>query len=627
MPNQSSEPEDGLCQPRPPDVAPRAAKYRFDPCLKSAPTILVLVACLQGSGAVHPPPGPDALAAPETARFTAAAGAYLGEYFAAHPVRASELGIHLHDGALADLSRSAIDARARELHRWLDRLLAIDARALASDAAFDHRILEYAMRAELLELEEVRTWRRSPMLYEREIAQGIATLIARDTAPLAVRAGALAARLEATAGILVAARENLRDVPPSWAESGAAGARSIASWLATDAPRELARQGSAELEASLGLRLERARADAIRRLERFGDWVERELVPRARGDFRLGRELFERKLLYEEHLGYSVDELLRVNRAAIEHYRREIELVAGRIDAGRPVPEVVGRVVGEHPGREELLDAAGVYVEQARRLVRERDLLTLPPEQLPEIRVMPALIGGTFASMSTPGPFEPRPYASFFNLAGVKASWSRDQESEHLSYFNHPSLLGIAVHEVMPGHFVQQMSRRRLASAVRKVFLPASVSEGWAHYAEEMMVDEGLGGGDPVVRLAQLRRALQRHARWQASLSMHAFDGSLEDATRAFRATAYFPDFPARREIQRGTYDPTYLSYALGRMLIFELREEYRRAALARGESFSLREFHDRFLALGLPLPLARKALLGDAAQPAVLRAEGAREP
>jgi uncharacterized protein (DUF885 family) len=142
-----------------------------------------------------------------------------------------------------------------------------------------------------------------------------------------------------------------------------------------------------------------------------------------------------------------------------------------------------------------------------------------------------------------------------------------------------------------------------------------------------MMVDEGLGGGDPIVRLAQLRRALQRHARWQASLSLHAFDGSLEDATRAFRATAYFPDFTARREIQRGTFDPTYLSYALGRMLIFDLREEYRRAVLARGERFSLREFHDRFLALGLPLPLARRALLGDGRPAPELRAAGAREP
>jgi uncharacterized protein (DUF885 family) len=595
--------------------------------LKSAPTILVLVVCLQGSGAVAPPPAPAALRLDEAERFAATSRAYLARYFAANPVRASELGIHLHDAALADLSRRGIDARASELHHWLERLLDIDGRALAPDAAFDHRILEYAIRAELLELEEVRTWRRSPMLYEREIAQGLVTLIARNTAPLGPRADALAARLAATAGILAAARDNLRDVPLEWAEGGAGSARSIASWLRTEAPRELARQGSARLDAERWGRLEAARAGAIRRLERFADWVEQDLVPRAHGDFRLGRELFERKLLYEEHLAYSVDELLRINGEAIEHYRREIELVAARIDADRSVAEVVGRVIGEHPTPGELLDAAGLYVEQARRLVHERDLLTLPAEPLPEIRVMPALLGGTFASMSTPGPFEPRPFASFFNLAGVKASWSRAEESEHLSYFNHPSLLGIAVHEVMPGHFVQQMSRRRFASDVRKVFLPASVSEGWAHYAEEMMVDEGLGGGDPIVRLAQLRRALQRHARWQASLSLHAFDGSLEDATRAFRATAYFPDFTARREIQRGTFDPTYLSYALGRMLIFDLREEYRRAVLARGERFSLREFHDRFLALGLPLPLARRALLGDGRPAPELRAAGAREP
>jgi uncharacterized protein (DUF885 family) len=168
----------------------------------------------------------------------------------------------------------------------------------------------------------------------------------------------------------------------------------------------------------------------------------------------------------------------------------------------------------------------------------------------------------------------------------------------------------------MPGHYVQLMWRDRLPSDVRKVFLPSSVVEGWAHYVEQMMVDEGLGDGDPTVRLGQLRRALQRHARWDAGLGMHVFDETVDEAADRFREIAYFAEFPALREAQRGTYNPTYLVYALGRMEILALREDYRRYVEARGEPFSLREFHDRFLSLGLPISLAREAMMPDADRP-----------
>jgi uncharacterized protein (DUF885 family) len=166
----------------------------------------------------------------------------------------------------------------------------------------------------------------------------------------------------------------------------------------------------------------------------------------------------------------------------------------------------------------------------------------------------------------------------------------------------------------MPGHYVHALYNRTLPTDVRKVFTPASLSEGWAHYVEQMMVDEGLGGPDPAVRLGQLRRALQRHARWYAGIELHTTDATIEETARTFAEIAHFAAFPAYRETLRGTYNPTYLYYALGRMQILELREEYGERCRARGEPFSLKEFHDRLLSLGLPLPLARRALLEDPA-------------
>ena len=582
--------------------------------MKRGPAILLLFVCLQGSGAVPlylGPPASDAGQKQTRERFDALSREYLRWYFATHPVRASELGIRRHDSALPDLSRRAIARRVRESRAWLARLETIDPRLLDRDAGFDRSILDHAIRAELLDLEEVRSWERNPLTYGRAIADGIATLIDRDVAPLEPRLPDLISRLNATAAVVAAARRNLHDVPWLWAEVAAQGARATSSYLRDEAPALLARQGLAQLDPRTRRRFERARQRAIERLQGFATWIERDLMPRATGDFRLGRELLERKLRYEEHLELPIDELWRINQAAIDDYRARVEREVARIDGERSAAEVMGEIAGEHPAPSELLAAAHAFVEQARRFVAERDLVTLPAEPLPVVRAAPALARSAFASMTTPGPFDSSAGGSFFNLTNVDPAWSARQESEHLTYFNYPGLLGISVHEVMPGHFVQQMWRRRWSSDVRKVFLPASVSEGWAHYVEQMMVDEGLGGDDPAVRLAQLRRALQRHARWQAALSMHAFGGSLEQATRMFRETAYFAEFPARRETQRGTYDPTYLYYALGRMQILALRESYRRLVESEGRVFSLREFHDRFLSLGLPMPLAQEALLG----------------
>ncbi len=306
-----------------------------------------------------------------------------------------------------------------------------------------------------------------------------------------------------------------------------------------------------------------------------------------------------------------------MNEQAIREYQRWVSHEAARVDPSRPTAEVMAEITRDYPSPERLIPEAQQSVERARRFVERHGIVTLPEDRLPVVRPTPEFARSGFASMSTPGPFETRATEAYYNITNVDPGWSHEQQAQHLTYFNYPGLLGISIHEVMPGHFVQLMWRKRLPTDVRKVFLPASLVEGWAHYAEQMMIDEGLGDGDPAVRLGQLRRALQRHARWHAGLSMHAFDGSLIDAARRFEEIAFFAQFPAMREAQRGTYNPTYLYYALGRMEIYKLREDYRDYVEARGGRFSLREFHDRFLGLGLPISLAREALMPDAAQSA----------
>jgi uncharacterized protein (DUF885 family) len=584
--------------------------------MKAVAATLMLGVLLSSSGCTtHPPDTASAVVAADAAvspddAFAALSREFLEWYYANHPVRATSLGVHRYDGKLPDFSRDGIRRRADELDRWLERLATIEREDLDGDAYYDHPVLDHAMRAQLLDLREIEGWRRNPMVYNRAVADGAALLIDRQFAPLEERLLDLTSRMEQVAGLLSAARANLDDVPRLWAELALRDARGTSTFLARTVPDALREQGVGEVEARLAARWERARERAVEQLDRFGVWLSDELLPRANGDFRLGRELFERKLLYEEHFSLSADELRSLNEEAIERYRRWVEEEARRIDPAGTPAEVMRAVAERFPEPDELIATAERDVLQARDFVVHNEIVTLPSDLLPTVRPTPAYARSGFASMSTPGPFETVATEAYYNITNVDPDWTEEQKHQHLTYFNYAGLLGISIHEAMPGHFVQLLFRQQVPTDVRKVFTPNSLVEGWAHYTEQMMIDEGLGDGDAAIRLGQLRRALQRHARWEVGLSMHAFGEPLEQAAERFEEIAYFSPFPALRETQRGTYNPTYLYYALGRMEIFRLREDYRAWLERRGERFELREFHDRLLRLGLPLPLAREALM-----------------
>jgi uncharacterized protein (DUF885 family) len=547
---------------------------------------------------------------PDQARFDALQGEFLDAYLAEDPVRATELGVHDQDDRWPNLSHEALQRNVESQREWLARVEAISRDNLSGPAYADHRILEYGIRARLLELEEVRSFMHDPNLYNGIVARGLALLIDREFAPLEVRAAALASRLETLPAILDAARENLADVPRIFADLAIRNVSGTTTFIREDLPAALDRQGLAGLPAETSSRVAAAIEGAAAAMEGFERWLRDELLPTASGDFRLGPELFRKKLLYEEHIDIDLGALRRMNDEAIAGYKSWVKREAAVIRPGIPVEQVMREITGRYPAADRLISTASRNVEQAREFVLEHDLVTLPTAELPVVRPTPEFARSSFASMSAPGPFEQVATTAYFNITLPDPAWTEQQQSEHLTYFNYPGLLGIAIHEVMPGHYVQLMYRRQLPTDLRKIFMPASLIEGWAHYTEQMLIDEGLGFGAAALRLGQLRRALQRHARWHVGLAMHVDGKSILDAAIDFAQIAYFDDFPALRETQRGTYNPTYLYYALGRMEILSLREDYRAHLEARGQTFSMRQFHDRILTLGLPLSLAREELI-----------------
>ncbi|HUG39756.1 MAG TPA: DUF885 domain-containing protein [Longimicrobiales bacterium] len=581
--------------------------------------LLTLGALLAAACGAPPEPRPpvneplDALrpSAGEVSRaaeqFATLATAFLAWYHEAYPVRATNLGLHAWDGTLPAYDRAAIQRRIDDLLDWLAQLDRVPLSLLEDSNRHDYAVLEFAIRAELLSLEEIRPWANDPRHYTGLVADGIASVAARGYAPIETRVAAIASRMGEAIPLLRAARVNLRAPPRIWTELALADMRGLLGYLRDDLPVALAVQGGGKRAAAT---LARPTADLIAALESHAEWLEGDLLPRATGDFRLGPYQLQRKLLYEEHIDMTVDELERLNDEKIVDYQARVAVVAAEIDPTRSPRAIMDSITRLHPPPEDLLPTARAMMLEAREWVRETGVVSLPTPEVPEVVETPPYARGGFASMDAPGPFSEPGLEAFYRITNVDPDWTAEQKRQHLSYFNYAGLLGVTVHETFPGHFLQLAFMRRVDSRIRKTFAPRSLTEGWAHYAEQLVLDEGFRDGSAAVRLGQLRRALQRHARWYAALHLHAFGETVEEVIPRYMEIAYFDEFPARREVIRATYDPTYLYYALGRIQILELRDDFRARVEEHGQAFSLRDFHDRFLALGLPISLAAEALL-----------------
>lgn len=567
--------------------------------------IVVIVACGRPT---YEPQKPTGTTPESSVAFDTWTDDFLAEYWRAHPVTATSMGIHAHDDRLPSYTEEERDAREKVLEDQLRELEQLGDLG-DEDARLDARIAEAAIREELFGLRELRRWQHDPRSYLSMVSYGVASLVDRQFAPLEERLQSLTARLAAAVEVFDVAKNQLDKVPRLWCELAVRDAAGLIDYFENHLPAALAAQNIEQADGAIVQRFRHQLGVTGAALSEFHGWLEKDLMPRATGDFSLGRERFETLLKLSEHIGESADELKEMNEEAIARYTQWVATEAAKIDPDKTPAEVMASITGDHPSPQQLLPTARKFVLQAREMVVAKDILTLPGDSLPTVRETPPYARMGFASMDTPGPFETEATEAYYNITNVDPQWDAEKKQQHLSYFNYPGLLGISVHEVMPGHYVQLLVRPEIPGRIRKVFSTGSFVEGWAHYTEEMMVDEGLGEGDPKIRLGQLRRALQRHARWYAAIAIHVDRKPIEEVAKRFEEIAFFAPFPALRETQRATYNPTYLYYAYGRMAIQKLRDEVKQA---RGSEFTLRSFHDELLRLGVPLSFAREVMLAD---------------
>ncbi len=530
---------------------------------------------------------------------------YIDREAAAYPVNATASGLHAGDSRLDDLSPAAHRTEVEHLHETLDQLAQLDATHLTLPQRDDRDILAAEIGGQLLEEERVQNWRHSPDVYVGLATQAAYTLIARDFAPARQRMAAVIARENQLPALFAAARLNLVAMPPAFVEIGLENVAGAIDFISKDVPSAFSGVSDKRLAAQLSASTQ----TAVGAARDFQAWL-RVQQKTAHGGFVLGTDNF-RRLLASDMIDLSPDQILAAGRAQLKRDQDGFADVSRLVSPQRPA-DALSTIERDHPDAAHLVSAARDTLADIRRFIVAHKIVDLPSTALPKVAETPpfqrALI---FAEMDAPGPFERNATQAFYYITPPDATEAVAAQNAYLTYFNRPFLVNLSVHEALPGHFTQFMYQQANPgwSLVRQTGHSYTATEGWAHYSEQMMQAQGIGGGGPKLHLAQLQDALLRDCRLIASVEMHTHGMSLADATTMMTTECFQPKDVAYKEARRGTADPGYYSYTLGKLMIEKLRAD---VEAKEGSAFTLARFHDRFLSAALvPIRIIRREMTG----------------
>jgi uncharacterized protein (DUF885 family) len=523
------------------------------------------------------------------------------------PAQGTAAGFHQWDTALPTFSRTEIDAAVADLKRFETAVENFRATGLSPSAAADRELVLSQIRGQLLTLENIRPWEKNPDIYSSYATNAIFVIMARTFAPPADRLRSAIARERQIPRLLQSARANLSNPPRIYVDIAIEQLPGEASFFQNDVPSAF----HAVTDRSLLAEFKSVNDSVIASLKSYQSFLQTTLLPHAGGDFRIGADNYRKKLLYDEMVDTPLDQLLEIGYANLRQNQAEFKRVAAKIDPKRTPQQILEDLERDHPAPDKLLDTFRNVLGGLRDYIEAHRIVTIPSQVMPIVEETPPFMRATtFASMDTPGPFEKVAKEAFFNVTLPESSWSRQQIEEHMEAFNRGTIISTAVHEVYPGHYVQFLWLKDAPSKVRKLIGCSSNAEGWAHYSEQMMLDEGYGNGDLKLRLGQLQDALLRDARYIVGIQMHTGKMTYDQAIDFFVKEGYQTRATGERETKRGTADPTYLYYTLGKLEILKLRADYKKM---KGPAFSLEEFHNSFLKQGFPpIKIVRRAMLGN---------------
>jgi uncharacterized protein (DUF885 family) len=541
---------------------------------------------------------------------------FADEYFQAafewSPSSGTAAGFHQFDGQAENLSAADYAKRIQTLTRLQTRLDQFPLESLSPDDMIDSAMIGSAIQAELLDIQRLQTWKKNPMRYVGLPGNAADVLMKRDFAPAAERLKSVTARLKAVPLQLQAMRENVSGPPREFTDlairvaEGSAGflGDNVAAWAKTAAA------GDAEAWKAFN----DADGAAVQAMKDAAAWLRKDLLPRSKGSYAIGADAFSRKLMLEDQVDIPLARLLEIGQANLDKDYRDFVDTARKIDPKLSPAEVMKSLENDHPAEADLIPSARRTIEGVRQFLIDKKICSIPSEVRPTVTETPPYDRvGSFASMDTPGAFETKATEAFYYVTPPEKDWDANHKEEHLRAYNASVMPLITIHEAYPGHYLQFLWAKQFPTKTRKLLMSAANEEGWAHYTEQMMLEQGYGNGDPKVRLAQLEEALLRDCRYVNGIMLHTKGWSVEQGKALFVEKGFQEPANAYEEARRGAYNPTYLYYTLGKLMIYKLRGDVEKA---RGSSFSLQQFHDDFVRQGaLPLRIMRRILLpGDKA-------------
>jgi uncharacterized protein (DUF885 family) len=549
-------------------------------------------------------------------------------YFKFAPTAGTSAGLHEYDTQLEDYSAASREKQKAALHAWEKKIAAIDSGALDAPQAADRDILLNSIRSTLLTLEVIQPLEKNPDAYSSGITNSIFVLMERPFAPANARLRAVVEREKLIPAALQEARKNLKNPPKVFTEIALEQIDGLVSFFQKDVPSAFLDADSAATKTEFAT----SNAAVVEALKSYGAWMKSDLLPRSNGDYKLGVDTFRKKLAYDEMVDIPLDRLLQIAYDDMHKNQAEFARVAKEVDPKKTPQEVLAELAMIHPGPDKLLSAFHDTFDSLVNYIRAHHIITIPSEAQPTLEETPPFMRATtIASMDPPGPFETHSAKAYFNVTLPEATWTPEHIAEHMAGFNVGTIVSTSVHEAYPGHYVQFLWQDRFPSKIRKLIGANTNIEGWAHYCEQMMLDEGYGqpgSGVPgssgpdaereakLLRLGQLQDALLRDARFVNSIKLHTATGeasgqwSIDQAVDLFVKEGYQSRSSGLVETKRGTGDPTYLYYTLGKLEIMKLREDMK---AKQGAKFNLQQFHDDFMRQGFaPIKVIRKQMLHD---------------
>ena len=524
---------------------------------------------------------------------------FLEGYFERNPTFAQWAGRHEHDGRLIDWSPEAIEERAGWLRAERERALAFDPDCLDERRRVEREAVAAQIDGDLFWVEAGWPW-RNPIYYAGPMDPAL--YLTREYAPLEQRMRAYVDYARAIPRTAAQVRANLRTpMPRTFAELGEMSFRGLAGYFESDVPPVFARIEDPDLQAAF----RQANAEAAAAAKELGDWFHDQIGSAREEGFAIGSDLFLRMLRDTEQVDVSLSDLEEAGRRELERNLSALREACAEYAPGVSVEECLARVQAEKPP-EGPVGAARRQLAGLRRFVEETGLVSIPGDEQAQVEESPPYQRWNSAYIDIPGPFD-KHLPSIYYISPPDPAWSPEERAAYIA--GEADLLFITAHEVWPGHFLQFLHSNRAESQVGRLFVTYGYAEGWAHYSEELIWEAGFGAGDPKTRIGQLQNALLRNVRYLVAIGLHTGGMTLAEAETMFREQGFQDVANARQQAARGTFDPAFLNYTLGKLMVRRLREDW---TAPRGGRAAWREFHDRFLSYGgPPIPLVREAMLG----------------